>query len=236
MEVNMSEIASPLRFVILKCNKLYGDLICRQIREFWTQAQVEVFQRGFDALDAIQSCPPDIFITGVDVEDMDGLEHLEPFIERTLPILIVTSRKNTRTCELLRTVRYNGIFDDREEGLNNLQTAVHCVLEKQHYVSPSFAPHLKKPKDITLDSLTRMERMVLAVIGDGSDNNQAADRLRIAAATVKTHRRAIMAKLKMHQKGELMLYAFTHGYVQVTPKGVSQPGFERKIRELVGDA
>src|SRR5687768_18208324 len=80
------------RIVILKGDRLYGDLISRQLKELWKNAQVQVFQRGMDALDAIQASMPDLFITGVYVEDMDGLEHLEPFVERDLPILVVTSR------------------------------------------------------------------------------------------------------------------------------------------------
>ena len=54
---------------------LYGDLICRQIKELWRNARVQVFQRGMDALEAIQACMPDLLITGVYIEDMDGLEH-----------------------------------------------------------------------------------------------------------------------------------------------------------------
>ncbi len=102
--------AAP-RIVVLKGDRLYGDLICRQIKELWKTATVQVFQRGLDALDAIQASMPDLLITGVKIEDMDGLEHLEPFIERDLPILIVTSRGDTRTFNLLRSVRYDGIYD-----------------------------------------------------------------------------------------------------------------------------
>lgn len=112
------------RIVVLKADRLYGDLICRQIIEYWRAAQVQVFQRGFDALDAIQSRMPDMFVTGVQIEDMDGLEHLEPFIERELPILIVTTRRDARTLALLREIRYNGLFDVRAEGLTNLHTAL----------------------------------------------------------------------------------------------------------------
>ncbi len=49
--------------------------------------------------------------------------------------------------------------------------------------------------------------MVLSIIGDGSDDQQAAERSGISPHTVNTHRKAIMAKLKLHHKGQLMLYA-----------------------------
>ncbi len=207
-------------------------MICRQIKEYWRSAQVTVFQLGFDALESIQASSPDLFITGVKVADMDGLEHLEPFIERDLPILIVTSKHDTRTLSLLRDIRYNGLFDVGAESLLNLHTALQRVIEREIYISPSFAPHVKRPKNITLDALTEKEELVLSVIGDGSDDQQAAGKLILSPHTVNTHRKAIMAKLGLHHKGQLMCYAAQKGYVQITPDGVTHPGFQRRIRSL----
>lgn len=218
------------RIVILKADRLYGDLISRQIKELWRNADVRVFQRGMDALDSIQSSMPDLFITGVYVDDMDGLEHLEPFAERDLPILVVTSRKDARTFSLLREVRYDGIFDALAEGMANLRTAVDEVMDRQLYLSPSIVPLLKKPKNVTRDALTQKEQMVLSVIGDGSDDQRAGQRLGLSPFTVSTHRKAIMGKLGLHHKGQVMLYALQQGYVQITPKAVHQPGFQRRLR------
>ncbi|MFT3784177.1 MAG: response regulator transcription factor [Nibricoccus sp.] len=230
--MTLSPKSAAPRIVVLKANRLYGDMICRQIKEYWRGAKVEVFQKGFDALDAIQANMPDMFITGVQIEDMDGLEHLEPFIERDLPVLIITARKDTRTLCLLREVRYNGLFDVKAEGLTHLHTALQRVIEREIYISPTFAPHVKRPKNITLDALTDKEEMVLSVIGDGSDDQQAAGRLGLSPHTINTHRKAIMGKLGLHQKGELMCYAVQKGYVHITPEGVLRPGFQRRISKL----
>lgn len=228
----LPKTAAP-RIVVLKSDRLYGELICRQIKELWKNASVQVFQRGLDALDAIQASMPDLFITGVKIKEMDGLKHLEPFIERPLPVLIVTSRKDARTCSLLGSIRYDGIYDGYVEGLANLRTALENVLEHQPYVSPTFVKLVKKPKNITLDALTDKEQMVLSVIGDGSDDQQAAVRLGLSPYTVNTHRKAIMGKLGLHHKGQLMIYAFQQGYVQVTQDGINYPGFQRRIRAIV---
>jgi len=227
----LPKTAAP-RIVVLKGDRLYGDLICRQIKEFWRNAEVQFFQRGFDALDAIQASPPDMLITGVKIEDMDGLEHLEPFVEKDLPVLIVTSRKDARTFSLLRSIRYDGIYDGFAEGLGNLHTAMQQVMMRQLYVSPTMVEHLKKPKNITLDSLTEKEQMILSAIGDGSDDYETAERLGLSRFTVNTHRKAIMGKLGLHHKGQLMLYALQQGYVQISPDGVYHPGFQRKIRRV----
>ena len=50
----LPKTAAP-RIVVLKGDRLYGDLICRQIKEYWRNAVVHCFQLGFKALDAIQS-------------------------------------------------------------------------------------------------------------------------------------------------------------------------------------
>lgn len=223
--------AAP-RIVVLKSSQLFGDLICNQIKMLWRNADVHLFRRGFDALDSIQATMPDMFVTGVKLEDMDGLEHLEPFIERLLPVLIVTSRKDARTLSLLREVRYNGIVDVHADGVAVLNVALNRVLDREMYISRTFEPHVKPPKNITLESLTPKEEMVLSVIGDGSDDQQAAERLKISRHTVNTHRKAIMSKARLRHKGELVVYAMRHGFVDVTPHGVTHPGFQRIIREL----
>jgi DNA-binding NarL/FixJ family response regulator len=193
-------------------------------------ARLQVFQRGLDALDSIQECVPDLLVTGVKIEDMDGLEHLEPFIETSLPILIVTSHTDARFFKMLREVRYDGIYDGLAEGLDNLPVALRQVIQHELYISPSIIQHLKEPRNITLNALTEKEQVVLSVVGDGSDDAQASERLGMAPQTVGTHRKAIMRKLHLHHKGQLMLHALQQGYVRVTPKGVFYPGFQRRIQ------
>jgi len=224
--------SAKLRAVVLKWDRLSGDLIRRQIWDLWPNAVVRVFQRGLEALAAMQDEPPELFVTGVKIEDMDGLEHLEPFTDKPLPILIVTSRPDTRTFKMLRHVRYDGLFDGVSEGLERLPGALRQVMQRRLYVSPSLLPFLQERRSVTLDTLTEREQIVLSVIGDGSDNNQAADRLGISDKTVGTHRESIMRKLKLHQMTELMLYALVHGFVLVTAKGVFYPGFQRRLRGI----
>jgi DNA-binding NarL/FixJ family response regulator len=218
-----------LRIVILKWDRLYGDLIRRHIWDVWPNAVICAFQHGIDALNEIQEQTPHLFVTGVSVEDMDGLEHLEPFIDKPVPILIVTSRPNTRMFEMLRQVRYDGIFDGSSEGMDHLPAALRRVLQGGHYVSPSLVPFLKGRKSVTLEALTEREQIVLSVIGDGSDNKEASKRLGISQYTAMTHRNAIMRKLGLHHSKELMQYALVHGYVVITAKGIYRPGFQRRI-------
>lgn len=218
------------RIVVLKWDRLYGDMIRRQIWDVWPDASVHVFQSGFDALSFIQERTPDLFIAGAKIHDMDGLEHLEPFVDSNLPILIVTSQKDEQTINMLRTVRYDGLLDGFAEGLNVLPSVLRQVIQRRLYVSETFRDRLKPVRNITLDALTNTQRVVLSVIGDGSTDDEASERLGIAPGTVNQHRKAIMAKLKLHHKGQLMLYALQQGYVRVTTDNIYYPGFQRKLQ------
>lgn len=224
-----SSRSSQLRVIVLKWDRLYGDLIQDTIWHVWPKADVKVYQRGIEALAAIDTREPDLFVTGVKVADMDGLEHLEPFIDTSLPILVVTSRPDSRVFEMLRGVRYDGIFDGRCEGRDRLATALQKVLQHELYISPSLIQYLKAPKNTTLDALTEMEKVVLSVIGDGSDNLQASNRLGMSPETVGSHRKRIMGKLRLHHKGQITTYALINGYVLITADGVSYPGFQRRL-------
>ncbi len=224
-----------LRVVVLKWDRLYGDLIRRHIWDLWPNAVVCVFQHGIDALGDIQDSVPDLLVTGIAIDDMDGLEHLEPFKNASMPILIVTSRPNTRMFEMLPSVHYDGLFDGSTEGMDQLPVALRRVIERRPYISPSLLPFLRARRSTTLEELTDREEVVLSVIGDGSDNKQASERLGISRYTVLSHREAIMRKLDLHHSRELMQYALVHGYVVITAKGIYRPGFQRRLDSLKGE-
>ncbi|MGH7957349.1 MAG: hypothetical protein ACREH8_10090 [Opitutaceae bacterium] len=144
----MLPVSAAPHIVVLKADRFDGERIYRQIKSLWINSQVKVFQHGLDALISIRAAKPDLFITGVYIEDMDGLQHLEPFIKCDLPILVVTARKDARTFRLLRNLRYDGIFDAAAEGMGKLQLAMDEVMEHQLYISSSLVPHIEKPKPI----------------------------------------------------------------------------------------
>ena len=141
----LSKSATP-RIVVLEQDRRHGELITLQIKSLWANSRVSVFQRGYDALESIRAAMPDLFIAGACIEDMDGLEHLEPFVGSNLPILVVTTRKDPCAFNHLRNLRYDGVFDAAADDLGNLPRAMDDVLEHQLYLSSSIVPHIKKPK------------------------------------------------------------------------------------------
>ncbi len=69
--------------------------------------------------------------------------------------------------------------------------------------------HRDGAKDDVLDDvrMTRREREVIELIGEGLSNKEIAQRLNIAAHTVKSHVRNVMEKLALHTRLQIAAYS-----------------------------
>ena len=71
------------------------------------------------------------------------------------------------------------------------------------------------PAILTQKILSDREIEVLSLIAQGFINKVIADKLNIGLATVITHRKNIMDKLGLKSVPALVIYAVTHGYVDI---------------------
>ena len=70
-------------------------------------------------------------------------------------------------------------------------------------VVPALAPHPR-------DELSVREREVLELIGQGLRNREIAERLVVSEATVKTHVRHVLEKLRLRNRAEAVAFAAGH--------------------------
>ena len=70
-------------------------------------------------------------------------------------------------------------------------------------------------------TLTKRERQVVALVGEGLRNQQMATRLHISEVTVRNHLTNIFRKLKVKSRFQLALYAFKHRLSKLPPKAVA---------------
>ena len=62
-----------------------------------------------------------------------------------------------------------------------------------------------------VSALTKREREIIALIGEGLNNKEIAERLFISQATVRTHLTSIFAKLGVPDRLKLIVFAYRHG-------------------------
>src|SRR4030067_996749 len=73
------------------------------------------------------------------------------------------------------------------------------------------SPSRKWPPPDPYDDLRTRERVVLQLVAEGFTNHQIAEMLKLSIKTVKTHRLHLMQKLDLHDRTELVKYAFQKG-------------------------
>ncbi len=69
------------------------------------------------------------------------------------------------------------------------------------------------PEAVKIATLTRREREVVALVGEGLKNAAIAGRLFISEATVRNHLTSILSKLELSDRFELAVYSFRHELV-----------------------
>jgi DNA-binding NarL/FixJ family response regulator len=109
----------------------------------------------------------------------------------------------------------------KSDAAQELVAAVAAVNSDKRYVSPSVAPillgRLKAPDALRHphDVLTRREREVLRLIGQGATSKEVAQRLGISPKTAQVHRDNLKQKLNLHTTAAMVRYAIKHGIVNL---------------------
>ncbi len=105
----------------------------------------------------------------------------------------------------------------KTDAASELLSAVRAVHSGRRYLSPSIAPivlaQLRNPGRADPSApprLTRREREVLKLIGEGATTKEVAQRLGISAKTAQAHRENIKQKLDLHSTAAMVRYAIKH--------------------------
>lgn len=223
-------VADIRTVLILKADKFYAHSLYRVVQSIVPAAIVKIGSRATDALQGNVPTPFDLLITGVTLEDGDVLDFLtgcrcEKQFRR---ILVVTGRQEQRVLASLRSLRINGVFDSTNEEPQQLEAVLRAVIDGGFYWSKSLLGRLREQLDVIPPisrMLTPVEHLVFAAVGDGSDDDVAAEQLGLKPSSVQSVRRSLHFKLGVKHRGELVRLAAQYGYVRFTPMGVVRPGF-----------
>ncbi|TXG95032.1 MAG: PAS domain S-box protein [Rhodocyclaceae bacterium] len=97
-----------------------------------------------------------------------------------------------------------------EEGLALLKQIE--TLIRKNEVNPPAVPADRSP----LTSLTKREQQILVMIAEGMTSAQIGLQLQLSTNTIVSHRKNLMAKLKLHTTAQVTRFAMDHGLL--TPK------------------
>lgn len=201
------------------------------MRKQWRQGLQEKFavQEVADrsALEAsLLSTKPAVLLLDLALRRLSGVGDI-PAVQKVSPstkIILLTGAPNEKEGVYALKAGAKGYC---EKGLPPalLCKAVEMVLTDQIWVGRNVVPHLleelaslsaRRLQDASaesfsqLESLTRRERAVACLVGDGASNKEIASRLSITEATVKAHLTAVFRKLGLSDRLRLALFMAEH--------------------------
>jgi DNA-binding NarL/FixJ family response regulator len=226
-----------MRALVLQSSRLYGQVIGEIMRGICAPIEPIICDRACEALRTMRGGSVAVAIVGVDIPDLDGMDFVPEIINSKLSLhtIILTERTDKRTLSALRRLAYDGFVDATTAGIEDLRSALRCVMDGQRYTSANIAARISEPGFSRQPCLSQHEEAILSLLGEGLDDKDAARHLRLAPRTVECHRCRIMRKLSLHHKGELIDYALANLYVRRSCYGILHPGFEHILRQMQGD-
>lgn len=163
-------------------------------------------------------CAPELVLLDLRLGRRDGLANTWELVEAwpaTQPAprwIVVTGQPEATHLRKALDLGLHG-YVTKSEAFDLLLAAVREVREgRQYYSVGALKLLMEQPANAPgLEQLTGRERDVLRAAGEGLSVRQAAARLGVSEATVKTHRQSLMRKLDLHDGVALARYALGAG-------------------------
>jgi DNA-binding NarL/FixJ family response regulator len=178
---------------------------------------------GRAAVDAIPRLLPDVVVMDLNMPKLNGVDATREIREKVdAPKVVILSMYDGE--EYVRPAIRAGAsgYLLKGSGLSDLVKAIRAVAGGEAFFSPAIAMILLRDsrgegpaesKD-PADGLTKREREVLTLVGDGKSSPEIAKILGLSVKTIEGHRGRIMAKLECHNVAGLVRHAIRLGLVK----------------------
>ena len=170
---------------------------------------------GEKLIELVEEKQPDVVLTDIRMPKIDGIAATR-MIKKQFPeikIIAFTMFDQQEAVSQMLSAGING-YILKNSGLQEVKKAIETVLKGESYfdagIDVSFLniDHSKQEKSI----LSKTEREILRLIGEGKTSNEIAEIRFCSVSTVETHRKNMMRKLELQGKGELLRYALEKKY------------------------
>lgn len=166
---------------------------------------------GDRLLDIVRSKKPDIVLTDIRMPIMDGITAAR-HIKKEFPDCRIIAFSMFEQEEAITQMQEAGAsgYILKNSSLKIVIEAIRAVYRGETF----FDSGLKTPQkeDTGEVQLSKREKEIVKLVGEGKTSQEIADVLFIGKATVDTHRKNILKKLNLQGKTELMRYSVEKKY------------------------
>ena len=235
--------AAPVRVLVADDQKVVRDGLCMLLGML---PGIEVIGTAVDGTDAVwqaMTAAPDIVLMDLHMPNCDGVEATRRIVHGQPGVRVVVLTAYSDDDSVFAALRAGARgFLTKNAGASEILQAVSAVNAGDAQLDPSvqrrlvdaFATGVRvgvpgttggagDQMDLASDGLTQREVEVLTEIAAGLSNAEIAGKLRISAATVKTHINHLLAKTGMRDRAQLVAYAFQRGLASLTPSPGAHP-------------
>jgi DNA-binding NarL/FixJ family response regulator len=217
----MGAVAERIRILIADDHRLLRDAL-RSVLSAECEIVAEA-ENGETAIVLAEQTRPHVVLLDVGMPGMGGLAAAHR-LKQTVPaarVLILSQYDDQEY--VLEAFNEAGVagYLLKTDAASELLSAVRAVHAGRHYVSPSVAPIVlgqlrRPPAERSIEPrLTRREREVLRLIGEGLTSKEIAGRLKISPKTAQVHRDNLKQKLDLRTTAAMVRYAIKHKLIRV---------------------
>ena len=208
----------PIRIFIVDDHPLMRTALKMTIEAAADMCSAGEAANGAEALQLIPTAKPDVVLMDLMMPEMSGLEAIRALIQSQPGIRILVLSSLEKKAEILSAIQSGAMgYVTKNAQRDELLQAIRTVNAGAAHLSPKIAAQILstmkgvQPGEGKLPeieaALTRRQKNVLDLMGQGYSNSQIAEVLHIAEATLRVHISNMMAILEFEHLRELVVYA-----------------------------
>jgi DNA-binding NarL/FixJ family response regulator len=201
---------------------------------FRTGLRALVAESGFDAAEAasgeaalrrVAELQPDVVVMDLNMPGMSGIEATRALLEivpQAAVLILTISNDDARVIEAVRAGARGYLLKDAP--LEEILTGIRAAADGSATIAPRIAGALldhvrdaaETPASVVAPpalELSRREREVLELVGEGCDNAEIARRLYLSQGTVKNYVSSLLHKLGAENRVQAAVYGIRLGLV-----------------------
>jgi DNA-binding NarL/FixJ family response regulator len=171
---------------------------------------------GAEAVALAERLQPDVVLMDLRMPNLDGLGAIAELARRGVPARVLVLTTYDTDADVLPAIQAGATgYLLKDAPRTELLRAVRAAARGESVLSPSVASRVlgrvRRPEAREPGDLSRRELEVLGLVAQGATNREAARRLFISEATVKTHLLHVYAKLGVKDRAAAVAVAYERG-------------------------
>ena len=217
----INQMKNQIRLLLIEDNSLIQDGIVTMLKNQNDIKIVVTPKKNEDLLTKIGRLKPNIILLDLGLRNRNSLNIVE-IVKKNFPdakVIVMDLAPVPGDVDLFVKAGASG-FILKDATPDEFLSTIRAVAEGSNVIPPNLTQSLFsqivnnaiKGKGVKLDGAVRMtkrEREVINLIGDGINNKVIGQKLRISTFTVKSHIHNIMEKLTLHTRLEISEYSLS---------------------------